>query len=771
MIPKLLNDQRNHLYITEKGEKDMKKLVSLPILCFLLFSIVPLLSAYALPANSIWITPSALNFSTNTTSVGHEFNVTVWLNVTTPTNAWQFFLVYKSAELQALDCEYTGVGKSLWAGKKPTVPVTADIEPLNASYSYVVFSEVLSSGATLTGAGSLAWVEFNITYAPPPGLSVSTGLLLDQTKPFKTRALGAGSTVIPLTLGNSIYTFSSPWTPPPPASIYVDPSKVVDPLLTPCHNFTVNVTISKATDVYSFAFKLGFDKNIVKAWNAQLGSFFPPSAVSTVIVDNASGFVQVSAHLTALPTISGNGTLATIKFHVENLGPSALHLYDVSIQDDLGRTLPSNTADGYFNNVLLGELYVNPPEIIDPTLLPPKTFDVNITLNYVQNLYGYEFNMSFNRNVLTCLYLIVQDVKGETNYLPESQVSNAKGFAWARVAYFPPAVPLTTYSPVNLVTIHFRVRSPGISVLHLQDTSLINSTGNPIPHSVTDGFVETLIHDVAVTGATPSTSWAYAGWPVKIAVITKNLGNATENYSVTAYANSTLIGTLPVIGLAPNNQTTLNFTWNTTGFSAGGYVISANATILPYEFNVINNRFIDGTVNVLTAKHDVAITRVKADVPWTYQGWLVHINVTAANLGNFPETFNVTAFYNSTAIGTVHLPSLPAGASITLTFAWNTAGLASRHNYTISADATLVPFEYNITNNVLVDGKVNVRLFGDINGDGIVDVSDISAVTGAFGSYPGRPNWNPACDLDQNNVIDVSDVAAVCANFGKFLPP
>jgi hypothetical protein len=758
----------------------MKKVISLLPLFMLLLSSVLLFTVQALPADSMWIEPPALNFSTSTTSIGHKFNITVWLNMSTPANSWQFYLIYKKSQLLSTGrVAYTGVGKSLWSGALPITPVSPAFGSHNATYNYVFFGEVLSGSAQKTGAGSLAWAEFNITSAPGQGFTLTSELRMDISGAFSSTAMDAAFNDIPLTYGKSTYTFSSPWTPPPPATIYVDPPKITDPLLTPCHNFTVNVTMSKATNVYSFTFKLGFDKNILKAWEADLGSFFPPSAVPSVIIDNSSGFVQVSAHLIALPTVSGNGTLARIKFHVESLGPSTLHLYDVTIQDDLGRTLPSNTADGYFNNVLLAKLYVSPPSIIDPTLLPPKTFDVNVTLNDVQNLYGYEFNMSFNKNVLTCLYIIVYDVKGETNYAPETQVSNANGFAWVKATYFPPAVPITTYSPVALVTIHFRVRSPGVSILHLHDTSLTNSTGSPIPENVTDGFVETLIHDVAVTGVTASSPWAYAGWPVKTTVITKNLGNATEDYSVTAYANSTLIGALPVTGLNPNTQETLNFTWDTTGFPAGVYFMSANATILPYEINITNNRFTDGEVTILTVKHDVAVTKVTPNVSWAYQGWLVDINVTAANLGGFPETFNVTAFYNSTPISTTHIPNLAANTSVKLTFAWNTAGLASRSNYTISAQASLVPYEYNVTNNVLVDGKVNVRLVGDINGDGKVDITDVAKVTAAFGSwgpnylYPGSPpspRWNPACDINRDDRIDILDVARVTASFGKYLP-
>jgi hypothetical protein len=421
----------------------------------------------------------------------------------------------------------------------------------------------------------------------------------------------------------------------------------------------------------------------------------------------------------------------------------------------------------------MAELYVDPASILDPTLVPPKTFDVNVSVANVTNLYGYEFNMLFNPNVLTCLYVIVNDVLGETSYTVDTLTSNINGFVWVEVAYYSPATPISTSAPVALAMIHFRVKSPGTTVLHLHDTSLTDQNSNPIPHNVLDGLVQTVIHDVAVTSVTPASSWAYQGWLLNINVVAKNLGNTSETFNVTTYYNTSVVGTILVVNLPSGGQTTLVFTWNTIGVAAGNYTISARASVVPYETNISNNVCINGIVKLLAliTLRDVAITNVTPEVNWVYQGWVIKIIVTAKNLGAKSENFNVTAYYDSTIIGVTTVANLAAHTALNLTFNWNTAGLASRRNYTVSANATFVPFEYNITNNVLVDGKVNVRLVGDINGDGIVDVSDVALVTATFGSYPGSPNWNPACDLNRDNIIDISDVATVCANFGKVLPP
>jgi len=56
---------------------------------------------------------------------------------------------------------------------------------------------------------------------------------------------------------------------------------------------------------------------------------------------------------------------------------------------------------------------------------------------------------------------------------------------------------------------------------------------------------------------------------------------------------------------------------------------------------------------------------------------------------------------------------------------------------------------------------------GDTDADGDVDVFDVIAVVNAFGSMPGDPNWNPACDFDGNDRVDVFDVITIVNSFGS----
>jgi hypothetical protein len=158
-----------------------------------MFSAVTLFPAYAVTphaANAMWVEPPVEAFSSST-PVGTKFNVTIWMNVTANTNSWQYMLVYNRTQLQALAAGYTGNGQSQWSGTKPVETVLPSLEsiPSNSSYAYVLHGEVLKSSDNMTGAGSLDWVEFNITYVPPQGISLRSELLLDQTEPYSSYAL------------------------------------------------------------------------------------------------------------------------------------------------------------------------------------------------------------------------------------------------------------------------------------------------------------------------------------------------------------------------------------------------------------------------------------------------------------------------------------------------------------------------------------------------------------------------------------------------------
>jgi len=115
----------------------------------------------------------------------------------------------------------------------------------------------------------------------------------------------------------------------------------------------------------------------------------------------------------------------------------------------------------------------------------------------------------------------------------------------------------------------------------------------------------------------------------------------------------------------------------------------------------------DHVLHAVFAMHDVAITNITLSENLVVAGDSLHINVTVVNNGGYAENFNVTVYYNTTAIETKDVVELLPSEEATLTFVWNTTGM-EEGEYLISAEASVVSDETKIENNVEVDGFVTV---------------------------------------------------------------
>jgi len=55
----------------------------------------------------------------------------------------------------------------------------------------------------------------------------------------------------------------------------------------------------------------------------------------------------------------------------------------------------------------------------------------------------------------------------------------------------------------------------------------------------------------------------------------------------------------------------------------------------------------------------------------------------------------------------------------------------------------------------------------DVNGDGKIDLKDVYRVAKAYGSFPGHPKWDPACDFNKDDKVDLKDYYPVCKHYGE----
>ena len=116
-------------------------------------------------------------------------------------------------------------------------------------------------------------------------------------------------------------------------------------------DFTVNINVSNATDLYGWEFKLGWNSTILQLLNITEGSFLKNTGATFFTYNqNATGphIIVDCTRLVDLPEASGSGVLATATFHVQQLGSCDLNLYDTVLLDSFEQSMNCTTEGGHF---------------------------------------------------------------------------------------------------------------------------------------------------------------------------------------------------------------------------------------------------------------------------------------------------------------------------------------------------------------------------------------------------------------------------------------
>ncbi len=230
-----------------------------------------------------------------------------------------------------------------------------------------------------------------------------------------------------------------------------------------------------------------------------------------------------------------------------------------------------------------------------------------------------------------------------------------------------------------------------------------NGTNNQASATITVNAPTT---DVAVTSLTaPGT--VNTGSTATIGVTVQNVGGvtvgATFNVVLTDATAGVTIGTQTVAGLAVGALSTLSFNWNTTSAALGGHTLVATQSLT--DDNATNNTR-STVVTVNPQPVDLAVTGITAPARVT-QGDIAPVVVTVQNVAGPDVTTNfdvvLTDGYAGVTIGTQTIAGLAAGASVTRTFNWNTAG-AALNGHTLFATQKLA--DNNSANNTIGIGVI-----------------------------------------------------------------
>jgi hypothetical protein len=300
-------------------------------------------------------------------------------------------------------------------------------------------------------------------------------------------------------------------------------------------------------------------------------------------------------------------------------------------------------------------LYVDPPSIEDPSIFPSNHIIIHIMIDSVSNMKTCEFNLTFSPGILSVWRLTKLAVQGQ---YPDSKVNSDAGYIWVSLTY---KTAVTITSNTSILEIEFVAENYGATSLHFQSSKLTDNVGNPITHGTHDGFVMIILRNI----------------------VTKQISLSTLE---------------------------------------------------------------------------------------TYVGRIIPINVTVLNDGNIPESFTVSLYYDTTLIETKDVTDLAPKENITLTFNWNTGTVSPRVTpYTMKAEASTVPYEVNLTDNTLVDGTIKLKIVGDVNGDGTVNINDLIAWDNAYGSHAGDGNWNAQADINNDGTVDKADATLILDHYKETL--
>ena len=386
------------------------KIIGILIAAMLLSTMVAFPAMAGVPdephaANAMWIEPSSVDLNTADHDVGYKFNVTVWVNITVPSYAWQVKLLFCSECLNATRIGYTHVDKSEFFDGLPTTPVVPIIDNVE---DYAWHAETLTGPVQRDpGFGSLIWIEFVVIKVPAKGERLDCVFDIETTYATgQTWVLDPGLMDIPLTPYNAGYSFV--WVPPGPALLSVhNPGPYPDPSPPSfffdrgtdwnCTWFTVDIylDISFAWFITNASFALGYNTALIDTTPANITIYAFPGPNEVTIVHGVPDKIYfILRNPCGLEPIGGHVLIATIDFHIHNQSfypgvpepkTSPLVFQDVILFDHF-YDIPCGTEDGLvtvegYLIMTLPWLEVEPAETtMGPEPVVCETFDVDIVV-------------------------------------------------------------------------------------------------------------------------------------------------------------------------------------------------------------------------------------------------------------------------------------------------------------------------------------------------------------------------------------------------------
>jgi len=152
----------------------------------------------------------------------------------------------------------------------------------------------------------------------------------------------------------------------------------------------------------------------------------------------------------------------------------------------------------------LPNIYVVPPEIVNPNMGSNSIFTVDIMITEVFEIYGWGFYLYYKPSVLQVLSILPGDFfDSETPWYWNWKISNGIGYVTG-AANYDPTNPTWIDGPGTLAHVQFKVVGVGLTLLDLVNTKLYTLVGEvavPIEHTATDGLFDNRIANAPPTAS------------------------------------------------------------------------------------------------------------------------------------------------------------------------------------------------------------------------------------------------------------------------------
>ena len=563
--------------------------------------------------------------------------------------------------------------------------------------------------------------------------------------------------------------------------------------------FTVNVDLDYAANLYGFEIWLSFDNAALNASAFDYTGYLnEPTMIWYQAVNNQEGWVSLSVSSKHPASAkAGGGNLAVVHFKSLAAGTSTLHLYKTHLVNDQAMEISHSTSDGQVT------VTSNAPPVASNLVIDPSAPFTADSLIVRYDYYDADGDLENGTEVRWYRNGVLQPAYNNHLIVPSSATLKVESWYFTvRPKDGKSFGTLQTSSPVTVQD------TPPVAYDLTISPSLPRTTDDLVRSYLfydADGDVESgseirwykndvlqlTFNDLVIVSFSATAEgedWHFTVKPkdgtfsgalqVSTAVTIQpdqgvpNTPPVASNLTINPSFPKTiddLIASYEYYDVDGDSENGTEIRWYKNGVPKSAYsdqlIVPSNGTLAdetwfftvkPKDGKSFGTLETSSLVTVSSVEHDVAIRNVTVSKTIVGKGCILYVNVTGENRCDVTETCNITCYANMTIIHaeTVTLFGL---SSVTITFAWNTTQ-AAIGNYIINASATPESVDRDIGDNTYIYGWIAITISGDLNCDGTVNIIDLMMAARAFNSKPEDELWNSNADVNDDRKINILDI-------------